>query len=677
MHSNAAYLYSRFTGLKSKSPGLHTWISVGGWSFTDPGPTRTAFSSLAGNAGNRHTFISGLINFMDTYGFDGVDLDWEYPAADDGGGVDTDTAKYVLLAQEMKSAFDSKYGLSITLPTLPMSYWYLQHFDLKGIHGSIDWFNLMAYDLHGTWDAQSIFVGPYITPHTNITEIDAGLDLLWRAGLTLDKVVMGEGWYGRSFTLKDPSCNRSNGICQFSGGANAGPCSNAVGILDYQEIQDIIKSNNLNPVHDKKAAVKWITWDGNQWVSYDDDDTFQQKREFASSRCLDGLMVWAMDQKDQGAANGLAPSGVAKSDQDDAEQMTSDRQAGATCYTSNCGDKCKKGTNQVSQMNGQPCQTSTSDRCPKGKYQSLCCDDGTIMGSAYGEDFAELVFPASVDVRMVRRKLHATPTITTNMKIKPAMPAPSKDKIKKDAKDAAKRAAEGVAENAALDLAPKAFCRVAVPALLAPLELLEDLIPIIGEIEFRSEIADLAEIAATPAIIKACVKGIEKEGKAEFKVFGKKKTLSLGSPTGNPPETRPPPKSHTSPKTSGTSSCAGGKKRAPCLRVETQWGTTTSDILPRTTKTCSGNQYTQACFHYQSVIRENSGTTGSGLLDGCKDPACSAKGTNILPLISGKAAVASSGSVSSQELTMEGQDPRYPVATSAVIPREAAQSARI
>ncbi len=42
------------------------------------------------------------------------------------------------------------------------------------------------------------------------------------------------------------------------------------------------------------------------------------------------------------------------------------------------------------------------------------------------------------------------------------------------------------------------------------------------------EIADIAEIAATPAIIEGCVKGIEKEGKAEFKVFGKKHTLSLG-----------------------------------------------------------------------------------------------------------------------------------------------------
>jgi chitinase len=52
----------------------------------------------------------------------------------------------------------------------------------------------MAYDLHGTWDADSKYVGPYIAPHTNITEIDIGLDLLWRAGVDSSKVVLGEGW---------------------------------------------------------------------------------------------------------------------------------------------------------------------------------------------------------------------------------------------------------------------------------------------------------------------------------------------------------------------------------------------------------------------------------------------------------------------------------------------------
>ena len=142
MDSNGGSLYSRFTALKGRQSGLQTWISVGGWSFTDPGPTREAFSDMVSTAGNRQKFIQGLIKFMDTYGFDGVDLDWEYPGADDRGGKSSDSANYVLLAQELKAAFGSKYGISMTLPT---SYWYLQHFDVKGLQDSIDWFNLMAY----------------------------------------------------------------------------------------------------------------------------------------------------------------------------------------------------------------------------------------------------------------------------------------------------------------------------------------------------------------------------------------------------------------------------------------------------------------------------------------------------------------------------------------------------
>lgn len=256
MDTNDHSLYSRFTGLKSEAAGLQTWISVGGWSFTDPGEYQHAFSTMTSSQGNRAAFISGLIKFMNTYGFDGVDLDWEYPGADDRGGVPADTANYVSLVKEIKAAFAGPgFGLSMTLPT---SYWYLQHFDLAGIQPYVDWFNLMSYDLHGVWDAASQFVGPYIAPHTNITEIDAGMDLLWRAGVNPDKVVLGQGWYGRSFTLKDPPCNTPNGICQFSGAANAGPCSDAPGILTNQEIDDIISKNDLTPVLDRNAGVKWV-----------------------------------------------------------------------------------------------------------------------------------------------------------------------------------------------------------------------------------------------------------------------------------------------------------------------------------------------------------------------------------------------------------------------------------
>ena len=560
MDANGASLYSRFTALKSKKPSLQAWISVGGWSFTDPGPTQTAFSDMASTSDNRKKFISGLIKFMDTYGFDGVDLDWEYPGADDRGGKSQDTANYVSLAAELKAAFGSKYGISMTLPT---SYWYLQHFDLPGIQKSVDWFNLMAYDLHGIWDAQSKFVGPYIAPHTNITEIDLGLDLLWRSGVTPDKVVLGQGWYGRSFTLKDPSCNTPSGVCEFTGGANAGPCSNAAGILDLEEINDIISKNNLKPVHDDKAAVKWITWDSNQWVSYDDDDTFKQKEVFANSRCLGGLMVWAMDQVDQTKSNGLGRASAATvtpPQQSSANQMSTDQQAGLTCKASPCGASCPPGTNAVTQMNGQPGQLSTTNRCAKKEYQTLCCLDGTQTGKCQWRGWKGVGLPCvsgckdgETEVSQNTNNHEKKKDQTCNGGLQSYCCAGFKSslsiqQLKDDAGNFAKEAAEAAAAQAALDIAAKAFCRIAVPALLAPLELLEDVIPIVGEI------ADAIEIAATPAIIEGCVKGIEKEGKAEFKVFGKKHTLDIHKPTSTDKDL-PAPKKHDPPKNSDNASC--------------------------------------------------------------------------------------------------------------------------
>jgi chitinase len=131
-----------------------------------------------------------------------------------------------------------------------------------------------------------------------------------------------------------------------------------------------------------------ITWETNQWVSYDDADTFKQKKDFANSRCLGGLMVWAMDQVDQTTSNGLGPDANISSDQQStAEKMSADQQAGVTCRTTACGSKCPTGSNEVTETNGQPGQLSTSSRCAKGEYQSVCCDDGTMMGKCQWRGF--------------------------------------------------------------------------------------------------------------------------------------------------------------------------------------------------------------------------------------------------------------------------------------------------
>jgi GH18 family chitinase len=45
---------------------------------------------------------------------------------------------------------------------------------------------------------------------------------------------------------------------------------------------------------DKDAAVKILKFDNNQWLTYDDADTFKLKAEFARGQCLGGVMVWAV-----------------------------------------------------------------------------------------------------------------------------------------------------------------------------------------------------------------------------------------------------------------------------------------------------------------------------------------------------------------------------------------------
>jgi chitinase len=50
------------------------------------------------------------------------------------------------------------------------------------------------------------------------------------------------------------------------------------------EINRVIKSKNLKPSFDAKAAVKWITWNNDQWVSYDDGQTMQMKMQYANKR---------------------------------------------------------------------------------------------------------------------------------------------------------------------------------------------------------------------------------------------------------------------------------------------------------------------------------------------------------------------------------------------------------
>ncbi|KAJ7155607.1 glycosyl hydrolases family 18-domain-containing protein [Mycena filopes] len=277
-------LWKRTTALKSRNPTLQVFLSIGGWTFNDP-PTQKIFSDLVGSAANTKTFISSLLKVFEAYGFDGLDVDWEYPGASDRGGIPADTKNYVTFMAAVKQAFSGPgYGLTFTAPS---SFWYLQHFDLPNLLKHADWVNVMTYDLHGTWDGHDIWIGPIVAAHTNLTEINEAFKLYWRNGVDPSQMVMGLGFYGRSFTLASADC--ADPGCIWASGANAGPCSGQAGILMYNEIQSILGQTDdsgatPSPALDEDAAVKYVVWDTNQWVSYDDSETFAIKMNYANDR---------------------------------------------------------------------------------------------------------------------------------------------------------------------------------------------------------------------------------------------------------------------------------------------------------------------------------------------------------------------------------------------------------
>ncbi|SMR55633.1 unnamed protein product [Zymoseptoria tritici ST99CH_1E4] len=611
MDAASGEMYSRFTAVKKRFPGLQTWISIGGWTFNDPGPTRNAFSSMASSTQNRRKFIRSLLKFINTYGFDGLDLDWEYPQAEDRGGQADDADNLVILAQELSRSLRlQKKGLSLTIPT---SYWYLRHFDVKQLQDHVDWFNLMSYDLHGTWDK-----GKILATHTNLTEIQTALDLLWRAGVDRNRVVLGTAFYGRSFRLKDPSCSTPNGKCLFEGDADPGICSNASGILNYQEIQDIISEQNLEPISDKRSATKWITWNTNQWVSYDDDETWKRKKDFAVTNCLGGIMVWAIDQKQQPASTpeeqdvdknleeafGLTPDQAAV-----AGQLIKDQGASLGCLISECNLDCFSGTSPVALMRGQPKQLPLSDKCEKNEYRSLCCFDGTDMRNCQWRGWDANGKSCVAGCKEGETELATDSNIFNGEKDQSCTggfqsfcceyfkPTPDIAQLLPVAAefvdDQAKAAAIDKAFDEGVDQAAKAICKVGVPIVLN----LAKRIPIVGNV-----VAAITKVFRLD-LAKLCASELADLFHFTVNVPNLPVFKEPATTVKKPPQTRPPinpqrPLStHVCPKRDGK----------PCPREgdPTYTEVKSRTIYPAPVHRVCKPQWSQACYNAESVIKHN------------------------------------------------------------------------
>ena len=114
------------------------------------------------------------VAFLRHYGFDGIDVDWEYPVA--GGREDNsrrpeDRENFTLLLQALRAALDAagetdgkRYLLTIAAGG---SDEYVANTELRKIAGTVDWLGLMSYDFAGTWSKTSGHNAPLFADPAN------------------------------------------------------------------------------------------------------------------------------------------------------------------------------------------------------------------------------------------------------------------------------------------------------------------------------------------------------------------------------------------------------------------------------------------------------------------------------------------------------------------------------
>ncbi|GGR11225.1 chitinase C-terminal domain-containing protein [Streptomyces griseomycini] len=170
---------------KKQHPDVKTLVSVGGWAETggyfddngdrvDSGGFYTMSTNADGsvNQAGIDTFADSAVEFVRKYGFNGVDIDYEYPTSmkDAGNPLDYRISNarraglnqgYAALMKTLREKLDRAgaadgrhYMLTVAAPS---SGYLLRGMETFQVQKYLDYVNIMSYDLHGAWNE---YVGP-------------------------------------------------------------------------------------------------------------------------------------------------------------------------------------------------------------------------------------------------------------------------------------------------------------------------------------------------------------------------------------------------------------------------------------------------------------------------------------------------------------------------------------
>ncbi|KAI8067583.1 glycoside hydrolase superfamily [Gongronella butleri] len=295
-------------------------LSVGGWTGS------VYFSGLLRTSQSRRQFATNLIHAMDKYDLDGFNFDWEFPNADNGVSCNLahpqDTDNYLAFLKLMRATMDTRYPSSHKLITVAAPATVFNGPNKTPLTrlspewgNTVDSLYIMAYDLHGTWDAMTGANSPLDGDGVSVKKAVAD----WvDAGIPMDRVVLGIPFYGY-VTKTHPKARYTTSMkiplsptkVQVRGDeydrAEREPCRGASKFVYSGEYQwrsirrDGIMSNanGWHSIWDRATYTPYSVNRGkSMFLTFDDPRSLSKKADFVNENHLGGMMIWSLEMDD-------------------------------------------------------------------------------------------------------------------------------------------------------------------------------------------------------------------------------------------------------------------------------------------------------------------------------------------------------------------------------------------
>ena len=266
--------------LRAIKPDLKILLSVGGWGAG-------GFSIAASTEEGRKLFAQSALETYNELGLDGIDIDWEYPCSD-SAGIDAspnDKYTFTLLLAEIRAALPPQAMVTIAVGS---GEYFIEGTEMDKVQQYLDYVQLMTYDMRGGFSG--------ITGHhTNLFQPEGdkkiyastehSVKIFNEAGVPLEKLVIGAALYSRRW--HNLACKDNNGLHQPTNDQSVG--SFGVG---YTKLKDeMLGKNGFVRYWDDSAKAPY-TYNGDEFYSFDDEESVALKCEFLKEKGLLGIMYW-------------------------------------------------------------------------------------------------------------------------------------------------------------------------------------------------------------------------------------------------------------------------------------------------------------------------------------------------------------------------------------------------